>query len=219
MAIRPKKTCLRNECASLLRQWARGLPVWAALMLGAGSNVLAAGDQASIDFFTLNSGGATPTNLAVLSDSTLLLPFTWKLPVEGAKTFEFYVSGFRGEDQGQYITLEPSIVELPEVKSAQQRLVLPAIRLDVSKAYRDTSRSFEEINRGKKARKIGRALLFFAKSNKDIGIGNPVQMKDALIKFNEARFSHVKSIFDYNVSLAKLSQAVGEDLISIRSMN
>lgn len=99
----------------------------------------------------------------------------------------------------------------------QQRQALPAIQLDVTRAYRETTRLKEQVERGKEARKIGRALLFFAKSNWDIGIGDPLKMKDALIRFNEARFDHLKSIFDFNVAVAKLSQAVGEDLFSVSS--
>lgn len=92
----------------------------------------------------------------------------------------------------------------------QQRLALPAIELDVTRAYRQAARMKEEVERGKRARKLTRALLFFTKSNWDIGVGDPVKLKDALIRFNEARFDHLKSIFEFNVACAKLSQAVGE---------
>ena len=54
--------------------------------------------------------------------------------------------------------------------------------------------------------------MLFAKSNWDIGVGDSVKLKDALIRFNEARFNHMKSIFDFNVAVAKLSQAVGSEL-------
>ena len=94
----------------------------------------------------------------------------------------------------------------------QKRLALPAIQLDVTRAYREAERTKEDVERNRKARKIGRALMFFAKSNWDIGVGDSVKLKDALIRFNEARFNHMKSIFDFNVAVAKLSQAVGSEL-------
>jgi len=94
----------------------------------------------------------------------------------------------------------------------QRRLALPAIQLDVTRAYLEAARSKEEVELGRQASKIGRALMFFAKSNADIGIGDSIRLKNALIRFNEARFEHLRSIFDFNVAVAKLSQAVGGEI-------
>lgn len=97
----------------------------------------------------------------------------------------------------------------------QQRMALPAIELDVTRAYREATRRQGSLRRGRKARKISRALMFFAKSNWDIGVGDPLKLKDALIRFNEARFQHLQAIFDFNVAMAKLNQSVGQKFLPV----
>jgi hypothetical protein len=107
-----------------IRRWMMTLPLWPVLIAGAGPSALAASDQASIKFFTLENDGSEATEFSVAPHSELLLPFTWTVPEKKPKTFEFYVSAFRGQGQGNYITLKPDIVELPDVEVEEQRLTV-----------------------------------------------------------------------------------------------
>ncbi len=99
------------------------LSLWSMLMGDGGGGALAATDQATIKFFTLKDDGAAATEFSVAPSSELLLPFTWTVPEAGSKTFEFYISRFRGEGQGIYLPpIKSDIVEKPDVTVEEQRL-------------------------------------------------------------------------------------------------
>ena len=80
--------------------------------------------QTSIKFLSLITGGSAPTSLKVSGKTILLLPFTWTLPRDDPKTFEIYVTPFREQEQGNYLTIEPSIEEQPKNKAKGQRLTI-----------------------------------------------------------------------------------------------
>ncbi|MEE8606830.1 MAG: hypothetical protein V3S55_04450 [Nitrospiraceae bacterium] len=95
-----------------------------ALVESVGRSAAGAPDEASIKFLSLNNDGAASTDFSVLPETDLLLPFTWTVPKDDPKTFQLYVTPFRGEEQGKHITVEPSVVELPDLRAKEQRLTI-----------------------------------------------------------------------------------------------
>jgi hypothetical protein len=96
-----------------------------AVSVNLAAAALAADEDSPIRFLTLKDNGGTETDFTILPDRDLLLPFSWLVPEEGSKTFDFFVTSFLGNEQGDYLTPDFGIVELPAMKPAAQRLTVP----------------------------------------------------------------------------------------------
>lgn len=84
-----------------------------------------------------------------------------------------------------------------------------ALRLDIKKAHLSASRARDDVIRARKAQSIARQMVFTTKINNDMGLGDNQKYGDALKAYLLMRGLYFKAIYDYNMSVADLSQRVG----------
>ena len=51
-----------------------------------------------------------------------------------------------------------------------------------------------------------------AKGRYEVGVGNPIELKDAELTYRNAKLAHFNALYDYNVALAKLENVTGSKL-------
>ncbi|HCL80326.1 MAG TPA: hypothetical protein DIC53_10205, partial [Synergistaceae bacterium] len=54
--------------------------------------------------------------------------------------------------------------------------------------------------------------LELAEGRYNAGVGNALEVTDALLAYNEAKVSHVQGLHDYSTALSALEQALGGEL-------
>ncbi len=97
------------------------------------------------------------------------------------------------------------------LKSAYEKMIAEkGLALDLEKAYRKAKRQKNNVKRAKKAESMATQMLFLAKSNLDIGVGEEDDYTDALELVLVSRGQYFKAVYDYNTSLAELEQKVGQ---------
>ena len=67
----------------------------------------------------------------------------------------------------------------------------------------------------KAGRKAARGLLVLTVSNYDLGIGDADELFDAFGSYTETSSDYFRAVHDYNVAVAELSRAVGEELLDL----
>ena len=98
-----------------------------------------------------------------------------------------------------------------EVRKAQveSQIAKRGINLDVEESYLIAKRAGENLVRADQTQTVARRMLFLATSNLDIGVGDEKDYVEALKIMVQSRGEYFKSVFDFNVSLAKLDEKIG----------
>lgn len=94
--------------------------------------------------------------------------------------------------------------------SLEGDLAKRGIALEVENVYREALRAQENLYRAEEKRKLARQMLFFSKTNIEVGVGEEKEYTDALQLVLESRAEYLKAVFDFNVALAKLDWKVGK---------
>ena len=84
-----------------------------------------------------------------------------------------------------------------------------AIGLDVQEAYQNAKRAQDNLMRADETQSLARRMMFVTKSNIDIGLGSEKEYVEALKQLVESRGDYFKTVFDFNVALAKLDEKIG----------
>ncbi len=98
---------------------------------------------------------------------------------------------------------------------AQHRDAASGLQLEIRRAYSDVMQARETIKTAEDGRKAGRGLLILSVSNFDLAIGEAEELFKALGAYTEASTDYFRAVHDYNVALAALSWAVGNELTSL----
>ena len=90
------------------------------------------------------------------------------------------------------------------------------IPLQVKKAYLEAEEAKNNIISSKKSYKAAKKWLVIAGANFDMGIGPAKEIFDAALAYVKMKAEYFKSIYNYNIALANLSHATGEDCEEIK---
>ena len=97
----------------------------------------------------------------------------------------------------------------------KEKLVLDGIKLEVKNAYLQLNQAEKNIRDSRKALKASDNWLRSVTMTFDIGVGEVKDLIDAFKANGAMQAEHFHNIFKFNVTLAKLSKAVGKDLYSL----
>jgi outer membrane protein TolC len=99
--------------------------------------------------------------------------------------------------------------------AAQRRDATSGLQLEIRKAYSDVIQARETIKIEEEGRKAGRGLLILTVSNFDLALGEAEELFKALGAYTEASSDYFRAVHDYNVAVAVLSKAAGNELTSL----
>lgn len=83
------------------------------------------------------------------------------------------------------------------------------IELEVKEAFGDVKRLKTNVDMADEKQRMARQMMFLSKSNLEVGVGNEQEYTDALQLVLASRGEYLKSVFDYNVALAKFEEKTG----------
>ncbi len=86
------------------------------------------------------------------------------------------------------------------------------VLLETKQAFLRYIEAQESISVAKDALKQAEENFELAKGRYKVGVGNSIELKDAEITHRNAKFNHLQSLYDYNVSLANIEKIVGQNL-------
>jgi len=128
--------------------------------------------------------------------------------------FNFMRAGAGIEVKG-VLDFHGSSAKVKRLESEYQKAVLErnlakqGMQLEVETAYHDANRLQEAMILSEEKQKMARQMMFLSKANLDIGVGEEKDYTDALQLVLLTRGEYLKSVFDYNMALAKLDQKAG----------
>jgi outer membrane protein TolC len=99
---------------------------------------------------------------------------------------------------------------------AQQRDASSGLELEIRRAYIDLTEARDTIRATEDGRKAGRAWLVLSLANFEIGIGEAEELFKALGAYTEASTDYLRAVHDYNMAVATLGKAVGQELTALR---
>lgn len=84
-----------------------------------------------------------------------------------------------------------------------------SITLEVQQAFLNLRAAEESIPTAELGAKQATENLEIANGRYAAGVGNPVEVTDAQVAYTNAKTSHIKALYDYNVAIAALDKAMG----------
>lgn len=98
---------------------------------------------------------------------------------------------------------------------AERRRAESGLRLEVERAHVNVSRARATSEAAAAGRRAARGLLVLTVSNYDLGIGDAEELFRAYGSYTETSTDYFRAVHDYNVAVAELSRAVGEELLDL----
>lgn len=95
------------------------------------------------------------------------------------------------------------------IATQQERQIEDAVTLEVSNAYLSVQEAFERIKNNKVAVNQSKRDYGMAQERYDAGIGTNLDVMDAEVAMTQAKNNYIQAIYDYNMSRAQLSKAMG----------
>jgi outer membrane protein TolC len=99
---------------------------------------------------------------------------------------------------------------------AQQRDAASGMQLEIRKAYTEVVQARDTMRATEEGRKAARAMLVLTVANFDLGIGEADELFTGLGTYTETSTDYLRAVHDYNVAIAGLSKAVGEELTTLQ---
>ncbi|MCH6560425.1 TolC family protein, partial [candidate division KSB1 bacterium] len=96
--------------------------------------------------------------------------------------------------------------------SQKEEPLISGIKLEVKKAYLEVTQAGTNFRESRKALRASDNWLRSESMAWDIGVGEVKDLIDAFKANGSMQAAHLENIFKYNVALAKLSKASGNDL-------
>ncbi|MDO8526823.1 MAG: TolC family protein [Deltaproteobacteria bacterium] len=93
--------------------------------------------------------------------------------------------------------------------SIERSLAKQGMELEVEEAYGEVLRLKGNMMHAEEKQKLARQMMFLSKSNLDIGVGQEQEYTDSLQLVLLTEGEYLKSVFEYNVSIAKLEEKLG----------
>ncbi len=142
-------------------------------------------------------------------------------PIRNVSTIDAFVNPFNYtragvgiEIKGQ-IDFKQSISRIRRLESEYQKASLErsfakqGIELEVTEAFHEVRRLKNSVAMAEEKQKMARQMMFLSKSNLEVGVGQEQEYTDALQLVLLSRGEYLKSVFDYNVALAKFEEKIG----------
>lgn len=95
---------------------------------------------------------------------------------------------------------------------ARRRGAETGMALEIRSAYSDVERARAMIEAAQAGRKAGRGLLVLTVANFDLGIGEAEELFKGVGTYTETSADYLRAVHDYNLAVARLSRAIGEEL-------
>jgi len=95
---------------------------------------------------------------------------------------------------------------------ARVRALTERVRHDVVAAYGELQGSRQQVDVATDGYRTGRAWVALAYERFELGTASAKDLVDGLAGFVKARYTYLQTTLDYNLTVAKLSAAVGEEL-------
>lgn len=96
-----------------------------------------------------------------------------------------------------------------DVLKANEESLRQAIHLDVRQAYLNLQQASESIATTELTVRQANENLDLANGRYASGVGNPIEVTDALISFSNAKTAYIAVLYDYKVARASLEKAMG----------
>lgn len=98
---------------------------------------------------------------------------------------------------------------------AEKRSAESGLRLEVERSYVAVERARATVDSVRAGRKAARGLMVLTVANFDLGIGEGDELFEAYGSYTETSTDYFRAVHDYNVAVAELSRAVGEELLDL----
>lgn len=99
---------------------------------------------------------------------------------------------------------------------AQQRDAASGLQLEIRRAYTEVVQARDTMRATEEGRKAARAMLVLTVANFDLGIGEADELFTGLGTYTETSTDYLRAVHDYDVAVAALSKAVGEELTTLQ---
>lgn len=95
------------------------------------------------------------------------------------------------------------------VLTANEEALRQGILLDIQQAYLNLQEAEERISTAELTVKQAEENLDLAKGRYAAGVGNPIEVTDALVAYSNAKTAYIQALYDYKVARASLEKAMG----------
>jgi outer membrane protein TolC len=96
-----------------------------------------------------------------------------------------------------------------EVVKSNEELLKQQVRLEVEQAYSNMIEAAERIVTAQLAIRQAEDNLELANGRYATGVGNPIEVTDALVAVSSAKISYISGLTDYKTAQASLEKAMG----------
>jgi len=96
--------------------------------------------------------------------------------------------------------------------AADERTLRQQIGLDVRRSLLDVEKADQSIDVSARAAEQAAENLQLAEGRYETGVGNVIELTDAQVQRASAEADHVKALYDYQIAVAALEQAIGREL-------
>ena len=98
------------------------------------------------------------------------------------------------------------------VLRADERTLRQQIALEVRRALLDVTRFAQSIDVSSRAADQARENLALAEGRYETGVGNVIELTDAQVQRARAEAERVGALYDHQIAVAALEQAIGQEL-------
>jgi hypothetical protein len=96
--------------------------------------------------------------------------------------------------------------------TAQKDAAVSGIALDIERRYLEVQEFQQKVASAQEARKAARALLVTTLANFNIGVGEGKDVFEGLGLYTRIVGDYYKTLRDFNIAAARLTQATGQDI-------
>lgn len=129
----------------------------------------------------------------------------WK--VAGGVTFKFYDGGATKAKVNQ---AKQALLTARETEQKTRE----AVQLEVKQAYLNIHSAAQKVEATQSAVAQAEESFKIARVRYQAGVGINLDVLDAQLNLNQAKTNHIQALYDYNVGIAQLEQAMGVDVRS-----
>lgn len=101
--------------------------------------------------------------------------------------------------------------------TAQKDAAVSGIALDIERRYLEVKEFQQKVESAQQARKAARALLVTTLANFQLGIGDGKEVFEGLGLYTRIVGDYYKTLRDFDIAVARLSQATGQDITAVDS--
>jgi len=96
-----------------------------------------------------------------------------------------------------------------DVARANEESLRQSVYQEVQSAWLNRREAFERIEAGRIIVRQAEENVELAKGRYETGVGNSIEITDAMIKLNNAKMTYITALSDFSVAQARLEKAIG----------